>query len=106
MSAAPSLRPEQPAGDEVLRDLRERVSEIDRAILAAVNMRLELVGEIVRHKQATGRPLYDAGREEAMLGELLRANRGRLTDDGVAELQASLLYLTKRQLGIAASVGR
>jgi chorismate mutase len=106
VSAAPSLRPEQPAPDEALRDLRERVSEIDRAILAAVNMRLELVSEIVRHKQETGRPLYDAGREEAMLGELLRANRGRLTDDGVAELQASLLYLTKRQLGIAASVGR
>ena len=106
MCAAPSFRPEPASADPVLRDLRERVSEIDRAILAAVNMRLELVSEIVRHKQASGRPLHDPGREESMLGELLRANRGRLTDDGVAELQASLLYLTKRQLGIAASVGR
>ena len=106
MSAASSFRSESAAADPVLRELRERVSEVDRTILAAVNMRLELVSEIVRHKQATGRPLHDAGREESMLRELLRANRGRLTDDGVAELQAALLYLTKRQLGIAASVGR
>jgi len=106
VSAVPSFRSQPSAADPVLRELRERVSEIDRAILAAVNTRLELVSEIVQHKQAAGRPLHDAGREEAMLRELLRANRGRLTDDGVAELQASLLYLTKRQLGIAASVGR
>ncbi len=101
----PSFRP-PPAHDPVLQDLRERVSEIDRAILAAVNMRLELVDQIVRHKKATGRPLHDAGREESMLLDLLRANRGRLTDEGVAELQAALLYLTKRQLGFAAAVGR
>lgn len=106
MSAAPSFRSEPAGADPMLRELRERVSDVDRAILAAVNMRLELVSEIVQHKQATGRALHDAGREESMLRELLRANRGRLTDDGVAELQASLLYLTKRQLGIAASVGR
>ena len=89
MSAAPAIRPEQ-GPDDVLRALRERVSAIDREILAAVNERLDVVAEIVRHKQATSRPLYDAGREESML----------------AELQAALLYLTKRQLGIAASVGR
>src|SRR5262249_38959846 len=105
VSAAPAMRPEQTPDDE-LRALRERVSAIDREILAAVNERLEVVAEIVRHKQATGRSLYDAGREESMLAELLRANRGGLSDDGVAELQAALLYLTKRQLGIAASVGR
>ena len=105
MSAAPSIRAEA-AADEVLRRLREQVSTIDREILAAVNERLELVSEIVRHKQANGRPLHDPGREESMLAQLLRENRGSLTDDGVAELQAALLYLTKRQLGIAASVGR
>jgi chorismate mutase len=106
VSAAPAFRPEPASADPVLRELRERVSAIDRSILDAVNARLEVVSQIVAHKKATGRQLHDPGREETMLLELLRANRGSLTDDGVAELQAALLYLTKRQLGIAAAVGR
>jgi chorismate mutase len=104
VSAAPSFRP-VPV-DPVLRELRERVTEIDRAILEAVNERIEVVEEIVRHKKSTGYPLHDAGREESMLLALRRANGGKLTDEGVAELQAALLYLTKRQLGIHAAVGR
>jgi len=92
--------------DPVLSALRERVSEVDRAILAAVNLRLELVAEIAEHKKQAGIPTYDPIREEAMLRELTQGNRGRLTDEGVAELLASLLYLTKRQLGIASAVRR
>jgi chorismate mutase len=92
--------------DPVLGELRERVSEVDRSILAAVNLRLELVAQIAEHKKQAGIPTYDPSREEAMLRELTQGNRGRLTDEGVAELLASLLYLTKRQLGIASAVRR
>jgi chorismate mutase len=92
--------------DPVLRELRERVSEVDRAILAAMNLRLELVAEIAEHKRRAGIPTYDPMREEAMLRELTQGNRGRLTDEGVAELLASILYLTKRQLGIASAAAR
>ena len=38
-----------------------------------------------------------------MLRDLTQGNRGRLTDEGVSELLASILYLTKRQLGISAA---
>jgi chorismate mutase len=89
--------------DPVLQELRERVSEVDRAILAAVNLRLELVAEIAEHKRQAGIATYDPIREEAMLRELTQGNRGRITDEGVAELLASILYLTKRQLGISAA---
>jgi len=92
--------------DPVVRELRTRVSDVDRAILDAVNRRLELVDEITRHKRSAGLPLHDADREELMVRDLQQSNRGPLTDDGVAELQATLLYLTKRQLGIVAAVGR
>ncbi len=104
MSASPASRLTAP--DPVLRELRTRVSEIDRAILAAVNQRLELVDEIIRHKREAGLPLHDADREELMVRDLQQANGGRLSGEGVAELQAALLYLTKRQLGIIAAVGR
>jgi 3-deoxy-7-phosphoheptulonate synthase/chorismate mutase len=92
--------------DPVLGELRERVSEVDRAILAAVNLRLELVAEIAEHKRQVGIPTYDPIREESMLRELTQGNRGRLTDEGVAELLASILYLTKRQLGISLAARR
>ena len=104
MSVSPATT--QSRLDPVLRELRERVSEVDRAILAAVNLRLELVAEIAEHKRQAGIPTYDPSREEAMLRELTQGNRGRLTDEGVAELLASILYLTKRQLGIASAVRR
>ncbi len=103
-SALPAQRSAD--GDPVLAELRVRVSQIDSAILDAVNERLELVEEIARHKKASGLPLHDPHREESMLRALQQANRGKLTAEGVAELQASLLYLTKRQLGIAAAVNR
>src|SRR5207244_13380939 len=93
----------QPALEPVLRERRARGTEVDRAILAAVNLRLELVAEIAEHKRQAGIPTYDPSREEAMLRELTQGNRGRLTDEGVAELLASILYLTKRQLGISAA---
>ncbi len=104
MNVSPAAR--QARVDPVLRELRERVSEVDRAILAAVNRRLELVAEIAEHKRQRGIATYDPLREEAMLRELTQGNRGRLTDEGVAELLASILYLTKRQLGIASAARR
>jgi chorismate mutase len=104
MNVSPAAR--QARVDPVLRELRERVSEVDRAILAAVNRRLELVAEIAEHKRQSGIATYDPIREEAMLRELTQGNRGRLTDEGVAELLASILYLTKRQLGIASAARR
>jgi chorismate mutase len=104
MNVSPTAR--QARVDPVLRELRERVSEVDRAILAAVNRRLELVAEIAEHKRQSGIATYDPIREEAMLRELTQGNRGRLTDEGVAELLASILYLTKRQLGIASAARR
>ena len=56
-----------------------------------------------KKKSRSGIPTYDPIREEAMLRDLTQGNRGRLTDEGVSELLASILYLTKRQLGISAA---
>jgi len=60
--------------DPLIAELRERITAADRAILAGVNRRLELVEE-------------------------LRAeNRGPLSDEGVEQLFRDLLALTKREL--------
>jgi chorismate mutase len=84
--------------DPVLRELREQISDTDRAILDAVNARLELVARIKEHKQSRGIDFLDPAREQAMLGELRAANSGPLSEQGVQELLAALLDLTKREL--------
>lgn len=85
--------------DPVIRDLREQISEADRTVLEAFNRRLDLVAELKRYKESQGIAFVDPDRERAMLEELARANGGPLSDQGVRELQAMLLDLTKREVG-------
>jgi chorismate mutase len=87
-----------PAVDPVVRDLRGEISEIDRAIVAAVNMRLELVARLKRYKESQGLPFLDPERERQLVHELAGANAGPLSDEGLRDLVAALLELTKREV--------
>jgi chorismate mutase len=78
--------------------LRERIDAGDRAIVAAVNARLELVAELKALKEELGLPFLDPGRERELVQELLATNAGPLSDEGVRELAAAILDLTKREL--------
>ena len=51
------------------------IDAIDRALLAAVNRRLELVRQLHEHKVANGMPLRDPGREEAIVASLQDGER-------------------------------
>ena len=84
--------------DPVVRGLRERITEADHAILASANARLELVAELRRYKDEHGIAFLDPDRERWMLDDLLAANAGPLTEEGVRELLAFLLDLTKREV--------
>ena len=85
--------------DPHIRRLREQVSDNDRALIDAMNRRLELVGKMWSYKQAHGLDVLDPEREEWMLRYLSRANRGPLTQAGLDELFRAVLDLTKKELG-------
>jgi 3-deoxy-7-phosphoheptulonate synthase/chorismate mutase len=87
-----------PSDDPLLRELREQISATDRAILDAVNARLELVARIKEHKGSRGIGFLDPEREQSMVRELTAANSGPLSDEGVRELLAGVLDLTKREV--------
>jgi chorismate mutase len=93
------MRPSDPDHDPVVEELRERITEQDVAVLAAVNHRLRLVGELREHKLAQGWGFVDQGREERLLDALADENPGPLSEAGLRELFTSLLALTKRELG-------
>jgi chorismate mutase len=86
------------AGDPLIRQLREQLSDNDVHIVEAVNARLKLVARLKRVKEERGIDFLDPAREEWMLQYLTRANRGPLTPEGLREIYTELLDLTKREI--------
>jgi chorismate mutase len=84
--------------DPVIRQLREKLSDIDRGIVDAVNARLKVVAQLKKYKESRGIGFLDPEREEWMFNYLARANRGPLSQEGLRELYAEVLDLTKREV--------
>jgi len=84
--------------DPLIRQLREQISDNDRAIVDAINARLKLVARLKGYKESRGMDFLDPDREEWMLQYLARANRGPLSSDGLRELFEEILALTKREV--------
>ena len=84
--------------DHLVQELRGQISDNDRAIVRALNQRLELVARLKRHKEAHGIPFVDPKQEENVLRDLARANGGPLSEEGLRELFTHVLELTKREL--------
>ena len=85
--------------DPLIRQLREQISDADRTIVEAVNVRLKLVSRLKDYKESRGMSFVDPEREEWMLNYLTRANRGPLSAEGLQEIFSEVLDLTKREVG-------
>jgi chorismate mutase len=84
--------------DRLIQDLRAQISDNDRAIVRALNKRLELVARLKVHKESRGIPFVDPQQEEWILRDLARANRGPLSRAGLEEVYREILELTKREV--------
>lgn len=84
---------------EPFDELRDRIGANDRAIVAGVNERLRLVAQLWRLKAEQGVDRLDPERERRLRDDLLAANDGPLSEEGLASLVSELLALTKRELG-------
>jgi chorismate mutase len=87
-----------PSQDPIIRQLREQVSDNDRALVEAINARLRLVTKLKSYKQSRGFDFVDPDREEWMLRDISRANRGPLSQEGLEQIYAAILDLTKREV--------
>lgn len=86
------------SNDPRITQLREQISDTDRAIVELVNKRLKLVATIKDYKAGRGIGFVDPDREQWMLTYLHRANRGPLSAAGLDELFGEILDLTKREV--------
>jgi chorismate mutase len=78
--------------------LREQVSDNDRALIEAINARLRLVAKLKSYKESRGFDFVDPDREEWMLRDVARSNRGPLSQDGLEQIYAAILDLSKREV--------
>lgn len=87
-----------PQTDRLIQELRSQISDNDRAIVRALNKRIELVARLKRYKESQGIEFVDPQQEEAVLRDLGRANRGPISQDGLRDLYARILELTKKEV--------
>jgi chorismate mutase / prephenate dehydratase len=92
------MAPEDASTDPLVKQIREDISDNDRAIVDAFNKRLKLVSRLKDYKAERGYDFVDPEREEWMLTYLARANKGPLTEAGLRELFEQLLALTKKEV--------
>jgi len=78
--------------------LRQQIGALDRAVLEALNERLELVRAVSRNKRETGTPLIDAEREAELVQDLVTANTGPLSQRGVQSVFAAVLDVMKQEV--------
>ena len=77
---------------ERVRELRERVDEVDRELIRALNERARIVQEIMALKIEAGAPVYDPKREEEILQRVVEMNKGPIYDSSMREIFEMILH--------------
>ena len=83
---------EDTASQERVRELRERVDEVDRELIRALNERASIVQEIMAIKAEAGTPVYDPKREEEILQRVMEMNPGPIYDSSMRDIFELILH--------------
>ena len=77
---------------EKVRELRERVDEVDRELIEALSERARIVQEIMVLKAGAGAPVYDPRREEEILRRVVERNPGPIYDSSMRDIFEIILH--------------
>jgi len=69
-----------------ISDWRRRMDEIDRQLVELLNERSRCALEVGRLKQAAGMPIYQPAREDEVLSNAARNNKGPLSNAAIRRL--------------------
>jgi len=69
-----------------LADWRRRMDEIDKKLVQLLNERSQCALEVGRIKQEAGMPIYQPARENEVLANAARNNKGPLSDAAIRRL--------------------
>jgi chorismate mutase/prephenate dehydratase len=76
---------------EKLEKYREEINKIDKNLVDFLNKRAEVVMKIKKLKEDRNVPLYDAKREEELINNIVKYNKGPLYNDNVIQIFESIL---------------
>lgn len=76
---------------EKLEKYREEINKIDKNLVDFLNKRAEIVMKIKKLKENRDVPLYDAKREEELINNIIKYNKGPLYNDNVIQIFESIL---------------
>jgi chorismate mutase len=74
-----------------LKKYREDIDKIDRGLVELLNKRAEIVSNIKKLKSIQDMPLYDAKREEDLINNIVKYNKGPLYNDNIIQIFESIL---------------
>jgi chorismate mutase len=77
---------------EKVRELRERVDEVDQELIEALSERARIVQEIMALKIEAGAPVYDPRREEEILRSVVERNPGPIFDSSMRDIFELILH--------------
>jgi chorismate mutase len=75
-----------------VQELRDRVDEVDRELIRALNERARIVQEIMAIKAEAGSPVYDPRREEEILKRVVEMNEGPIYDSSMRDIFELILH--------------
>lgn len=81
------------AGDfkKKLEGYRDKINDIDKKLVDLLNERAKVVMKVKKLKQKEDVPLYDARREEELVENIAKYNKGPLYRDNVIQIFESIL---------------
>ncbi|MFH1887950.1 MAG: prephenate dehydratase [Pseudomonadota bacterium] len=79
-----------------MEELRSRIDEADRAIVAAINQRLHLARAIGEIKKGKNLPVVDLPRERAVLARLAELNTGPLPQETLRYVYTEIMAASRR----------
>ncbi len=74
-----------------LEEHRKQINDIDHKLVDLLNERAKIVMEVKKLKQKEDVPLYDARREEELVENIARYNKGPLYRDNIIQIFESIL---------------
>jgi chorismate mutase len=75
-----------------VRELRERVDEVDSQLIRALSERAQIVQDLARIKAEAGVPIFDPKREEEILQKVVEQNPGPIYDSSMREIFELILH--------------
>ena len=75
-----------------VRELRERVDEVDLQLIRALSERAQIVQDLTRIKAEAGVPIFDPKREEEILQKVVAQNPGPIYDSSMREIFELILH--------------